>query len=69
MVWKTICKPKGYGGLGIRSLLAMNSAMLEKLGWSLVNESEKLWVQAVKAKYFPASTFMRWKKKKNCSNL
>lgn len=69
VAWKTICKPKGCDGLGIRSLQSMNFAMLGKLGWSLVNESEKPWVQAVKAKYFLDSTFMRCRKKKICSNL
>lgn len=69
MAWKNICEPKNYGGLGIQRLSAMNSAMLEKIGWSLVNDSDKLWVKALKAKYLPFSTCMNCWKKKNCSHL
>lgn len=53
MAWKTICKPKTSGGLGIRSLRAMNSAMLGKIGWCLANDTNKLWVKAVKLNTFP----------------
>lgn len=34
----------------------MNSAMLGKIGWSLASTPNKLWVKALKAKYFPFST-------------
>lgn len=65
MVWNNICKPKSCGGLGLRSISAMNSAMLGKIGWSLVSEPDKLWVKTLKAKYFSFSTYMHCRKKKS----
>lgn len=47
----------------------MNSAMPEKIGWSLTHDFDKPWVKAIKAKHFSCSTFMQCQKKKNCSNL
>lgn len=44
VAWKNVCKPKTCGGLGIRRLNAMNSAMPGKIGWSLVQDSDKIWV-------------------------
>lgn len=67
--WKNICKPKFCGGLGIKRPSAMNSAMPEKIGWSLTHDFDKPWVKAIKAKHFSCSTFMQCQKKKNCSNL
>lgn len=58
VAWKNICKPKMRGGLGIKRLSAMNSAMLEKIGWSLAHDIDKMWVQTLKPKYFSHSTFM-----------
>lgn len=69
VAWKKICKPKGCGGLGMRSLKAMNSTMLGKIGWSLMNDRDKMWVKVLKSKYFPSSSFVQCRKKKNCSQL
>lgn len=69
VAWKNICKPKQCGGLGIRRINAMNSVMLGKIGWTLANEPEKLWVKALKAKYFPFSSFMKCRKKKICFQI
>lgn len=37
---------------------------LGKIGWALASEEEKPWVKILKAKYFPALSFMKCKKKK-----
>lgn len=42
VAWKKICKPKSCGGLGMRSLKAMNSAMMGKIRWSLTNDMDKM---------------------------
>lgn len=34
-----------------------------KLGWALAAEDEKLWIQTVKAKYFPHTQFLKCRKK------
>lgn len=33
MAWSRVCAPKAEGGLGIRSLAAMNQAFLFRLAW------------------------------------
>lgn len=39
------------GGLGFRNLKVLNKAYMMKLAWSLISDSEKLWVKVMKAKY------------------
>lgn len=62
--WKKIYRPKLHGGLGIRKLEDINIALPCKLRWSLENNFDLLWVKALKAKYFPFSSFMHcvWKR-------
>ena len=43
--------PKNYGGLGFKKLAEMNHALLMKLSWEVVSNSEKLWVKVVCSKY------------------
>lgn len=69
VAWNNVCKPKSCGGLGLRKLSDMNSAMLGKVGWSLAKDNGKLWVKVLKAKYFSHDTFMHCRKKKNCSKV
>lgn len=69
VAWKNACKLKFCGGLGLRRLSDMNSSMLGKVGWTLEKDTEKMWVQVSKAKYFPHSTFMGYRRKKNCSRV
>lgn len=49
--WEKLCKPKNAGGLGFRSLCTLNMAHMMKLGWQVVANPEKLWVQAMRSKY------------------
>ncbi|XVE49680.1 hypothetical protein DITRI_Ditri01bG0100600 [Diplodiscus trichospermus] len=49
--WDVLCKPKSYGGLGLRSFRNVNSATLAKLDWRFLTEQDKLWVQVLKTKY------------------
>jgi ribonuclease HI len=49
--WTSICTPKSFGGLGLRSSRDMNTAAMMKVGWSLSKKKDALWVKIVRAKY------------------
>ncbi|KAK4384719.1 putative ribonuclease H protein [Sesamum angolense] len=45
VAWDQICKPKEEGGLGIRSMLAMNQALMLKHLWRILqNDGTSIWV-------------------------
>lgn len=48
--WRTVCKPKKYGGLGLRTSEEYNLPKNAKLGWLIINEDNPQ-IKAVKAKY------------------
>ncbi|KAJ0548751.1 putative RNA-directed DNA polymerase [Helianthus annuus] len=43
--WKTVCRPRCEGGLGIRRVQDMNIALMASHIWSLVNNRQSLWVK------------------------
>nr|GEV96344.1 hypothetical protein [Tanacetum cinerariifolium] len=43
--WKSICKPKEYGGLGIKQLLELNEVLLTKQLWKVMSKEKTLWVK------------------------
>lgn len=45
--WASICKPKSKFEL----MEQPNQGLITKMGWLIQSGSEKLWVQALKAKY------------------
>ncbi|KAG7552028.1 Reverse transcriptase domain [Arabidopsis thaliana x Arabidopsis arenosa] len=49
--WKTVCRPKRDGGLGIRTACDMNKALLAKLGWRLLHDQSGLWAGVLRSKY------------------
>ena len=51
--WDKICKPKRWGGLGIKKFSPMNQALLEKQYWRLINSPQSLLARTFKAKYHP----------------
>lgn len=65
MAWDKICRPKPKGGLGLLRFEDVNIALLCKIGWWMVAGPETLWSEALKAKYFSHSIFMKCKKKTN----
>lgn len=51
VAWHKVCCPLIEGGLGIRSLRALNKAAMLKLSWEMVS-SNKQWVVIIRARYF-----------------
>ncbi|KAL0295598.1 UNVERIFIED_CONTAM: hypothetical protein Scaly_3097700 [Sesamum calycinum] len=45
VAWDQICKPKAEGGLGLRSLIIMNQALILKQMWRVLqNDGSSIWV-------------------------
>ena len=57
--WDSICTPKNVGGLGIKKISDMNKALVAKMTWNVVNNSDKMWVMAFKKKYVWNRKFMK----------
>ena len=49
--WEKVCKPKTEGGLGIRKSRDMNKALIAKVGWRLLYDTESLWARVLRSKY------------------
>lgn len=49
--WFTICVPKREGGLGIRLMAEVNSALVSKLAWTMLTKRDSLWVRVSGGKY------------------
>jgi hypothetical protein len=55
--WECLTVPKGYGGMGFKSLKAVNMAMLGKQAWKILTHPESLITRLIKARYFPTSDY------------
>ena len=49
--WEKVTQVKGHGELGIRRMHNMNKAFMAKLGWKILNDKGRLWVQVLSRKY------------------
>uniref|UniRef100_A0A803PAT0 Reverse transcriptase domain-containing protein n=1 Tax=Cannabis sativa TaxID=3483 RepID=A0A803PAT0_CANSA len=56
--WGAICQSKFVGGLGFRSLIHFNQAMLAKQAWRVLTCPHSLLSQTLKARYFPNSSVL-----------
>ncbi len=70
--WGSVCRPKRFGGLGVKHLHTVNSALLMKGLWNFYNSTGTLWVQIIRHKHhrlrppslsnsFPAGCSPIWK--------
>ena len=67
--WRMVCKPKKFGGLGLRDCETNNKANLTKLGWRVLKEKDPLWVNILKSKYRIPPNPRNWKKNKSGSHI
>ena len=56
--WDSLCIPKLLGGLGLRKMREVNLALITKLGWKLLTNSDSLWVSQMHCKYLNSSSFL-----------
>jgi hypothetical protein len=47
LAWDNICKPKSLGGLGIRTMEAINNSLLARIGWKMTSNQPHLWVDSL----------------------
>nr|XP_011457336.1 PREDICTED: uncharacterized protein LOC105349397 [Fragaria vesca subsp. vesca] len=57
--WDTVCKPKRYGGLGLKKSSCVNQALLAKTGWRLLQKEQGLWAEALNKKYLKDDCIMQ----------
>lgn len=50
IAWHRLWAEKEDGGLGIKSVEALNKAIIQKLLWEVVSEQDRIWVTIIKAK-------------------
>lgn len=66
--WVKVCRPKAWGGLGLRSARNINQASLMKAGWHLLDRRKDLWVEVIKAKYKCGSSLVPCVQKKRAGS-
>ncbi|KAJ1411818.1 Ribonuclease H-like superfamily [Sesbania bispinosa] len=65
--WNWVTSDKNFGGLGVRDLRLMNTALLGKLIWSMLYENHKPWVQVFSSKYLKSGSMLNAFLVPNCS--
>uniref|UniRef100_A0A803PQM8 Reverse transcriptase zinc-binding domain-containing protein n=1 Tax=Cannabis sativa TaxID=3483 RepID=A0A803PQM8_CANSA len=56
--WKLLCKRKDSGGVGFRSFVHFNKAMLAKQAWRILKQPESLFAKVLKSRYFLNNSFL-----------
>jgi hypothetical protein len=56
--WSSICMLRSQVGLDIRDMKSTNLALIAKLGWKILNNSDSTWVQHVQKKYISYGNFL-----------
>lgn len=49
--WSKVCLPKNRGGLELKNLSRMNTALLMKIGWNIITKPQSLWIRVLRSKY------------------
>ncbi|XP_072073796.1 uncharacterized mitochondrial protein AtMg00310-like [Arachis hypogaea] len=55
--WEKLCASKKDGGFGFKDLYCQNIAHLAKQAWRIFENPKAIWVQVLKAIYFPMDDF------------
>lgn len=58
-MWESLCKHKNEGGMSFHNLHIFNIAILDKLGWRILQRPDSLLSRILKAKYFPHCDFQK----------
>lgn len=45
--WEKLCRPKSWGGLGLRPARQINKVSMMKVGWHLTTRKDDLWVRVM----------------------
>jgi hypothetical protein len=70
--WDKVCRPKKFGGLGIRDPGKMNQVMGAKMWWRWLQHPHDLWAQLWKQKYAPTvqnDQLIRFNEQRQGSNI
>lgn len=49
--WKSVCKPKDSGEVGIKDNVLFNRALLTKWLWRFIKESDAIWIGVLQQRY------------------
>lgn len=68
--WDMVCRPKCFGGLGIKKSTDMNKAMLAKASWRMIQNDKGLWNEIFQRKYLHSDSILQenYKKPTKCSS-
>uniref|UniRef100_A0A803QP51 Reverse transcriptase domain-containing protein n=1 Tax=Cannabis sativa TaxID=3483 RepID=A0A803QP51_CANSA len=66
--WKLLCKTKMDGGMGFRSVIHFNQALLVKQAWRIIQYPNSLLSRVLKGRYFSHNDFLQ-AQKTGCSSL
>ncbi|XP_062106727.1 uncharacterized protein LOC133818056 [Humulus lupulus] len=58
--WQQVCRPKAFGGLGLREGSSWNRALLAKYIWAVTNKHDTLWVKWVQHVYLKGADFWNY---------
>ncbi|KAK5839662.1 hypothetical protein PVK06_008487 [Gossypium arboreum] len=50
--WRSLCQPKGMGGIGLRNMRLFNISLLGRQVWRLINNKDTLCFKVLSSKYF-----------------
>ncbi|XP_035838846.1 uncharacterized protein LOC118486474 [Helianthus annuus] len=67
VAWKDVCLPKTEGGLGIRSVMDVNKALISSHVWSIINNRRSLWVSWIHSYKLKGTSFWEVKCSSNPS--
>lgn len=57
--WDSLTSNKSDVGLGFKDFSLMNSALLAKQAWRIIQNPNALWVRVLQGLYFPDGDFLR----------